>query len=698
MSYKQLQGGEHMHKIKTLPLILAFSFALPVGAVEAQTNNSILINGESVAVEVSGAVTQGDSYSFSDTVTFALNRPVGEFNRYNLVYSSSLPLKGQIELVSGSESYSEDFFLEAGTGMRFSSLTDRYLKGDTCEEILSLSFSVIDSGACLFSLSAINTEKWAVLAENTSYIETPRYKMGINLAWGGGISYIEDKTDRNDTITNLLNNFDTGRLVQQSYYGTSNEPYTQGSFMGNIWPYNPVQGGDRYNNPSKLIDFRISENEIYVKSRPLDWGHRNLPTYAYLENTYRIDGELIRVDNWVVDFSDYINPITDQELPAFYTISYLNNFYFYNGDNPWSNAPVTKMDDLGFWAEDRRGYINFNSTNTETWAAWADDSGWGIGLYVPGVTKLWSGRYEYDGSKDPSDGSTNYVAPVKQLALNFAEKISYSYLITTGEIDDIRDTFSKNRDFTSNPGLEQNLEDKIHYTDIDFSKRESLLLFYRQQECTLTRTNESAVLKGKNLTSNDPFIYLNLLGGKLSADRYKYLVVTYSVPQSNSQTEYTSEIFLGCGGMQDAEGGKSVLMQVKADGQKHSEIIELGRLTYWTGNINFLRLDFFTSCSENDSMNLYAVSFAETAGEAEQAAQKYLDHIKPGDIDGDGEATTRDALLALQAAVGKIAFTENQIKSADVDGKKGVSSGDALLILQYAVGKIDSFPKLPAAR
>ena len=65
-----------------------------------------------------------------------------------------------------------------------------------------------------------------------------------------------------------------------------------------------------------------------------------------------------------------------------------------------------------------------------------------------------------------------------------------------------------------------------------------------------------------------------------------------------------------------------------------------------------------------------------------------------GNVDGKDGVTTADALLALQAAVGKITLTDEQKILANVDGDKEgvVSTGDALLILQYAVKKIDKFP------
>ena len=63
-----------------------------------------------------------------------------------------------------------------------------------------------------------------------------------------------------------------------------------------------------------------------------------------------------------------------------------------------------------------------------------------------------------------------------------------------------------------------------------------------------------------------------------------------------------------------------------------------------------------------------------------------------GDLTGDGSVDSVDALVALQAATGKIRLTAAQEMAADVDGQDGISAGDALLILQYATKKIRYFP------
>ena len=64
-----------------------------------------------------------------------------------------------------------------------------------------------------------------------------------------------------------------------------------------------------------------------------------------------------------------------------------------------------------------------------------------------------------------------------------------------------------------------------------------------------------------------------------------------------------------------------------------------------------------------------------------------------GDTDGNSIIMASDALLALQAATGKLELNQTQKAAADVNGDGEVGSDDALLILQYATQKIAAFPK-----
>ena len=368
------------------------------------------------------------------------------FNRYTLLYTATVPLRCVLTYREDTAEIQEDFFLEVGNGQTFSSYIGNYLVCKQADSVCSLMVETMTDAEGEFICHALTLETVPVLAEKTYYFENDRYRVGVELCWGGGLSYLMDKKCPVEGLENLLNCHDTGRLVQQSYYGTSDPPYVCGEFMGNRWGYNPVQGGDRGNHKSKLIDVRVSDGEVYVKCRPRDWGHDGGTTYAYMENRYRLEGDVLRVENRFVDFSGWIHPVRSQEMPAFYTVSYLNNYYWYDGDKPWTDDALSIRNDLPFWPTDW-AYCTFipREGNTEVWSAFADDGGYGLGIFTPNIQHTLAGRHEYDGSKDPMAGSCGYIAPIRQMALECFQPVQYTYLIAAGQVEDIRAQFKAHR-------------------------------------------------------------------------------------------------------------------------------------------------------------------------------------------------------------------------------------------------------------
>ncbi len=63
-----------------------------------------------------------------------------------------------------------------------------------------------------------------------------------------------------------------------------------------------------------------------------------------------------------------------------------------------------------------------------------------------------------------------------------------------------------------------------------------------------------------------------------------------------------------------------------------------------------------------------------------------------GDVNGDGEVTAADALLALRYVMALEELGEERLAQADVDGDGEVTMMDCLLIQRYAMGIIASFP------
>ncbi len=389
----------------------------------------------------------------------------GWFNYYGISYRSDSYMKGEICYKIGLKEKTEEFFLEPTdeNGKIFYSFIDNCLDGVKGSSVETISLETLN-GEGNFALLGFNVFNRAI-PEQEIYIQSDEYKLGIDLLWGGALSYLEDlnsnvqavlvdeeiKVDSNaserynsesvNDSVNLINRNDTGRLVQQSYYGTLD--YDHGVYMDNDWRYNPVQGGNQFNDASKIIDLRVEDNLLYVKCRPLDWAkEKEFATPSYMEATYKIEGKLVKVTCRFVDFSGYPEAEATQELPAFYCIEPLNEFVYYKGDKPWTDGALTEESELIFWPD--AGYPNFVSL--EHWAAFKGefDDSFGIGLYVPDQTTFLTGVYLRGETTNPdpsNDGPTSYIAVVENRKFQSFVPSEYEFYLTTGDTAEIRNAF-----------------------------------------------------------------------------------------------------------------------------------------------------------------------------------------------------------------------------------------------------------------
>lgn len=436
------------------------------------TAESMFLNGQPTEIQTEGNFTLNDNgtIEFYDELKITFTEQTSDwFNYYGISYTSDSYIKGTVVYRSWAKDKSEDFFLEPSSESRvFTSFIDDCLDNKKANGMISLTFSPLESETANLRLNGFSVFNRAV-PEREIFIENENYKLGIDLLWGGALSYLEDKNSDveavkvNDIIkvdsnaslrynakavnknVNLINRYDAGRLVQQSYYGTSSGDYTPGEYMGNTWAYNPVQGGNQFNDSSKIVDVIISDNSIRVKCRPLDWAKtKENITPSYMEATYEFVDNSVHVSCRFVDFSGYNNTETrSQEIPAFYCIEPFNNFIYYSGDNPWQGENLTTVDDLIFWPD--AGYPNY--TSLECWSAFIGEfeDSFGIGIYVPDETTFLTGVYARGETyeTDPSlSSSTSYIAVVKDMILNDFEPVEYEFYLTTGDSSEIRKNFN----------------------------------------------------------------------------------------------------------------------------------------------------------------------------------------------------------------------------------------------------------------
>ena len=544
-------------------------------------------------------------------LTLEKNALKKDFNRMSFTYSSNKALKLYVTYYVSGREVTDDFYIEAGSDTVFNGLLSAYLKSTKANGIKSLKTVSCDGKAYEFSLSGISAELVKVYNSETYYLENDRFKLGIRLSWGGGINYIEDKTSGISGLKNLINSHDTGRLIQQSYYGTAgNSEYKPGRYNGGTWVYNPVQGGDQYGNASRLIDIIVSDDSVYIKSQPQDWSLNNKISRSYMENTYTLNSDCIRVDNRFVDFSGWEHRYANQELPAFYTVSYLDRFTWYNGVDSWTDGPLTYRDDLQFWGDSRYAAdcrFPIKENNTETWCSWTSKKdGFGVGLYVPNIDMLYAGKYNYNGSKSSNNDATNYVAPLNTLKMISFVPIEYSYLITTGMVDQIRATFKAHKDFADNVSLHNNYlsmrTTNIDYTDIVFTSAAATSVFSDlfNTEVSYSEAEKAAVLKVAN--PNDPQVMIDFTRGDRTyyAEDYQTIEITYMIPVSNGRNGYETDLFLCTGDKMAPDGSERTRVSLVKDGEYHTVTVKVGSLAFWKGKINKIRFDYFDACAQGD--------------------------------------------------------------------------------------------------
>lgn len=463
--------------VKIISLILSFVigfFTYPISFIPSRiegdfkvstgdfTSKSMMLNGEVSSMKLIGNydLSENGLIRVRDKVTVEFDDiTIDWFNYYGISYASDSHIKGEISYRAGIKDKTEEFFLEPGNNT-FYSFIDNCLSSVKANVLYSVSFEPLENETAEINIYGMSVYNRSV-PEQEIYIENSDYKIGVDLLWGGALSYMEDmnsdveavevdgyiRVDSNagerygakvvNESVNLINRNDTGRLVQQSYYGTNSGEYECGEFMGNKWSYNPVQGGNQFNESSKIVDLRIADDSIYIKCRPLDWAkEKEYAAPAYMEATYAFKGETVHVSCRFVDFSGYAEAVNTQELPAFYCVEPLNRFVYYSQDK------FVCEPDLIFWPD--AGYPRFNST--ESWSAFIGefDDSFGIGLYVPGETEFLAGVYDRGktAKADPSkDVPTSYIALTKNTLFKSFSPMEYEFYLTTGNKQEIRNNF-----------------------------------------------------------------------------------------------------------------------------------------------------------------------------------------------------------------------------------------------------------------
>lgn len=194
--------------------------------------------------------------------------------------------------------------------------------------------------------------------------------LGFNMNAGGSIGSLLYNGRE------LVDRTDYGRYIQLSYYD-SNQKYEPlgGDPFGN-WGWNPIQAGSKALKGAKVLEFRTTENGVYIKAYGKEWGENNVDsdmifeTWAWQHDTY------FEIHVRSTHIGSDTHASAGQEFPATYFSTSFTKQFGYFGDKPFTAQPIDNYHQLG-------NFVCPGVTPTENWVAYADNNGLGLILALP---------------------------------------------------------------------------------------------------------------------------------------------------------------------------------------------------------------------------------------------------------------------------------------------------------------------------
>lgn len=268
----------------------------------------------------------------------------------------------------------------------------------------------------LFAISfapAAEPEDWV-------YLDNGKLRLGVNRSGGAAIGWLSES----GRDANVLNRFDLGRYVQQSWYGASDGS----DWNGKPWRWNPVQAGNWKNAPAEMLSFAATALSIESSSIPVHWATGERLKEVILRQKITLQDYVVRID-YEMEYSGTVtHPLQDQELPAVFVDAAYPNLHFIP---PGETEPKSLVP----------GWPNERYTIAQPWVAYTDETNRGIGVLVPGIDTITCYRAEGD-PNNRAKGACSYVAPIKRLVIEPGFSHRYTVYLTLGTLPEIRHRFA----------------------------------------------------------------------------------------------------------------------------------------------------------------------------------------------------------------------------------------------------------------
>jgi hypothetical protein len=432
-------------------------------------------------------------------------------------------------------------------------------------------------------------------------------KVGVDTTFGGAITYLS----QSGSTTNLINDSNTGALVQQSYYSGPANFVPPGAIQNpnaNPWPWNPVQAGDSFGYRAAVLAYSNANGVIYVKTRPKQWALQNWPADCIMEQWTRLEGPAVRVHckltNNRSDHTQYPPGPYSEELPAAFGVGTLCHIFSYTGTAPFTGGALTQSPNAPppAWTVWRA---------TENWSAMVNSSNFGFGVHNPDAINT-VGGYENHGNPctgGSADSNAAYIAPFSVEVLDYNIVYEYDFNLIVGSLTDIRNWVYTYR--------------SDHRPDYHFANN---------RQHWFSTYGDAGVPSGflrENLNGPDP----SLIGPNTAFAASAYLQIYFAARyvMSSPPANPHAELFWETNNSGGFSGPRVQSVPVIIDGRWHVYSFNVGSNAAWSGLISQLRLDPIQSGGAGDYVDIAWISYQNAFPELP------IHRAAVADFNGDGD-------------------------------------------------------------
>ena len=265
-----------------------------------------------------------------------------------------------------------------------------------------------------------------IKAEDWVFIDNGKLRLGVKKGSGAGIGWLSASKSK----SNLLDHWDHGRLIQQSYYGKED-----GSrWVDKPWRWNPVQGGDYLGHAAEVLELTSDAVSMAARIRPRNWAGGQLLSDCEMSQHIRLEGNLAIARMGFRYSGKERHPEMHHEVPAVFLEPHLSTLVHYSGDQPWTGGALQRS---------RPGWPNESRSIPEHWAAYVNGEGSGVGVFVPVAAELTCYRF---GASEEAAGACSYFAPLVKFAMTPGLEYSYDMVLAVGRPEEMRAAFAGLKD------------------------------------------------------------------------------------------------------------------------------------------------------------------------------------------------------------------------------------------------------------